>query len=153
MPLFYNYRFPNDKGLCGRAGLYKDLAPYDLLYIPGSFGTRPLMEEARFISYLKTGGTEHPVASVGTGALLLGRAGYLEDKRATTHHSAYDTLRALCREAVTGAPAVERHRHDAPEDGNLCPQSFMPSSSHSMWARHSAMRGGLTASEAMVVSS
>jgi cyclohexyl-isocyanide hydratase len=26
-------------------GVCEDLAPYDLLYVPGGFGTRPLMED------------------------------------------------------------------------------------------------------------
>jgi cyclohexyl-isocyanide hydratase len=57
-------------------GVSEDLAPHDLLYIPcGGFGTRSLMEDACFIEYLKTWGTERPVASVCTGALPLGRAG------------------------------------------------------------------------------
>jgi transcriptional regulator GlxA family with amidase domain len=88
-------------------GVYEDLAPYDLLYIPGGFGTRPLMEDTRFIEYLKTWGTERPVASVCTGALLLGRAGYLTGKRATTHHNAYDALRPFCREVVTDRRIVD----------------------------------------------
>ena len=88
-------------------GVYEDLAPYDLLYVPGGFGTRPLMDDARFIEYLKTWGTERPAVSVCTGALLLGRAGYLAGKRATTHHAAYDALRPLCREVVTDRRVVD----------------------------------------------
>ena len=88
-------------------GVYEDLAPYDLLYIPGGFGTRPLMEDARFVEYLKTWGNDRPVASVCTGALLLGRAGYLAGKRATTHHNAYDALRPFCREVVTDRRIVD----------------------------------------------
>jgi cyclohexyl-isocyanide hydratase len=88
-------------------GVYEDLAPYDLLYVPGGFGTRPLMDDARFIAYLKTWGGERPAASVCTGALLLGRAGYLAGKRATTHHNAYDALRPLCREVVTDRRVVD----------------------------------------------
>ena len=88
-------------------GVYEDLAPYDLLYIPGGFGTRTLMKDARFIEYLKTWGHERPVVSVCTGALLLGRAGYLAGKRATTHHNAYDVLRPFCREVVTDRRIVD----------------------------------------------
>ncbi len=88
-------------------GVYEDLAPFDLLYVPGGFGTRPLMEDARFIDYLKTWGTQRPVASVCTGALLLGRAGYLAGRRATTHHNAYDVLRPFCREVVTDRRIVD----------------------------------------------
>ena len=88
-------------------GVYEDLAPYDLLYVPGGFGTRSLMNDARFIDYLKTWGTERPAASVCTGALLLGRAGYLAGKRATTHHNAYDDLRPFCGEVVTDRRVVD----------------------------------------------
>ena len=88
-------------------GVYENLADFDLLYIPGGFGTRPLMEDARFVDYLKTWGTERPAASVCTGALLLGRAGYLAGKRATTHHNAYDALRPFCREVVTDRRIVD----------------------------------------------
>jgi transcriptional regulator GlxA family with amidase domain len=91
-------------------GVYEDLAPYDLLYVPGGFGTRPLMEDARFIAYLRTWGPDRPIVSVCTGALLLGRAGYLTGLRATTHHNAYDALRPFCREVVTDRRIVDEGR-------------------------------------------
>jgi cyclohexyl-isocyanide hydratase len=47
---------------------------------------------------------------VCTGALLLGRAGYLRDLRATTHHRAFDLLRPLCREVVTDRRIVDEGR-------------------------------------------
>ena len=90
--------------------VYEDLAPFDLLYVPGGLGTRLLMDDRRFIDYLKTWGVERPLASVCTGALLLGRAGYLRELRATTHHRAYDLLRPLCREVVTDRRIVDEGR-------------------------------------------
>ena len=65
------------------------------------------MEDARFVEYLQTWGPERPLASVCSGALLLGRAGYLAGKRATTHHNAYDTLRPFCREVVSDRRIVD----------------------------------------------
>ena len=88
-------------------GVYEDLAPFDLLYVPGGLGTRALMDDARLLDYLKTWGPARPLASVCTGALLLGRAGYLRGRRATTHHRAYDLLRPLCREVVTDRRVVD----------------------------------------------
>jgi transcriptional regulator GlxA family with amidase domain len=44
---------------------------------------------------------------VCTGALLLGQAGFLRDKRATTHHRAWELLRPLCREVVTDRRIVD----------------------------------------------
>lgn len=101
----------DDSGLVVRAdGVYEDLAPFDLLYVPGGFGTRTLMDDPRCIEYLRTWGRERPVASVCTGALLLGRAGHLEGLRATTHHRAFDLLRPFCREVVTDRRIVDEGR-------------------------------------------
>jgi len=90
--------------------VYEDLAPFDLLYVPGGLGARTLMNDRRLLDYLRTWGAERPLASVCTGALLLGRAGYLRDRRATTHHSAFDLLRPLCREVVTDRRIVDEGR-------------------------------------------
>ena len=40
------------------------------------------------------------IVSVCTGSLLLGAAGLLEGRRATTHPSAYDLLKPYCDEVV-----------------------------------------------------
>jgi cyclohexyl-isocyanide hydratase len=98
----------DDSGLTlSTDAVYEDLAPFDLLYIPGGFGTRALVNDARLLDYLRTWGPERPLASVCTGSLLLGHAGYLKDRRATTHHHAYDLLRPLCREVVTDRRIVD----------------------------------------------
>lgn len=88
-------------------GVYEDLAPFDLLYVPGGPGTRALLDDARLIDYLKAWGPERPLASVCTGALLLGRAGYLAGRRATTHHGALDLLRPFCAEVVADRRIVD----------------------------------------------
>jgi transcriptional regulator GlxA family with amidase domain len=87
--------------------VYEDLASFDLLYVPGGLGTRTLMKDGRLLEYLRTWGSERPLASVCTGALLLGQAGFLRDKRATTHHRAWELLRPLCREVVTDRRIVD----------------------------------------------
>lgn len=88
-------------------GVYDDLAAFDLLFIPGGLGTRRLMADDRCLDYLKRWGNERPVASVCTGALLLGKAGYLRDKRATTHRNAYKLLAPYCREVVRNRRIVD----------------------------------------------
>jgi transcriptional regulator GlxA family with amidase domain len=90
--------------------VYEDLSGFDFLYVSGGLGTVGLMDNKRAIDYLKTWGDERPLASVCSGALLLGRAGYLRDKRATTHHLAMDLLRPLCREVVTNRRVVDEGR-------------------------------------------
>jgi transcriptional regulator GlxA family with amidase domain len=101
----------DDSGLVVRPeAVYADLAPFDLLFAPGGFGTRTLVDDARFIEYLRTWGDTRPLASVCTGSLLLGRAGYLRDLRATTHHNALDLLKPLCREVVSDRRIVDEGR-------------------------------------------
>jgi cyclohexyl-isocyanide hydratase len=98
----------DDSGLVVQAdAVYEDLTGFDLLYVPGGIGTRELVTDRRSIDYLRSWGTTRPVASVCTGALLLGAAGFLAGKRATTHHNAFDLLRPLCREVVTDQRVVD----------------------------------------------
>lgn len=101
----------DDSGLVVRPdSVYENLAAFDLLFLPGGFGTRTLMHDATFVDYLKTWGDTRPLASVCTGSLLLGAAGYLRGLRATTHHRALDDLRPLCREVVSDRRIVDEGR-------------------------------------------
>jgi cyclohexyl-isocyanide hydratase len=101
----------DDSGLVVKVdAVYDDLTPYDLLYVPGGLGTRTLVDDTRFVEYLKTWGDTRPLASVCTGSLLLGAAGYLKDLRATTHHRALEALRPFCREVVTDRRIVDEGR-------------------------------------------
>lgn len=92
------------------ASVYPDLAPFDLLVVPGGLGTRPLVDDERCIEWLRGWGSERPIASVCTGALLLGRAGHLAGKRATTHHGAFDQLAPLCAQVVRDRRIVDEGR-------------------------------------------
>jgi len=69
---------------------------YDLLVVPGGFGSRRLLDDAAFISWLRTGASCPLKASVCTGALLLGAAGFLAGRRATTHPTAFAELSKFC---------------------------------------------------------
>jgi len=101
----------DDSGLVVRPdSVYENLAGFDLLFAPGGFGTRTLMHDAKFVDYLTTWGDTRPLASVCTGSLLLGAAGYLRGLRATTHHRALDDLRPLCREVVADRRIVDEGR-------------------------------------------
>ena len=87
--------------------VYEDLRPYDLLIVPGGSGTRAMMADAQCLEYLKGWKGGSPIASVCTGALLLGAAGHLKGKRATTHHLALDALKPYCKEVVSDQRIVE----------------------------------------------
>ncbi len=75
---------------------FADAPPIDLLVVPGGFGTRPLLEDAETLEWIRArSGQARQVASVCTGALLLARAGLLSGRRATTHWNALDLLGSL----------------------------------------------------------
>jgi transcriptional regulator GlxA family with amidase domain len=88
--------------------------PLDLLVVPGGWGTRRLLEHPPLIEWIAARGAAVPtLTSVCTGALLLGRAGLLDGKRATTHWRAPDLLRDVAPRAT-----VEDALHVV-EDGRL----------------------------------
>ncbi|MFE6795909.1 DJ-1/PfpI family protein [Paenibacillus chitinolyticus] len=91
----------DEQGLTIRAGKIKpDLSKYDLLFVPGGLGTRKLRFQTEFVDWLRQGLEVKHVVSVCTGSLLLGAAGFLENRKATTHPKAYELLEPYCKEVV-----------------------------------------------------
>jgi len=91
----------DDRGLGIRVdSVAASLADYDLIFVPGGFGTRKLQHASDFIAWLKTARPATIKVSVCTGALLLGAAGFLRGLRATTHPSALKELEPYCAEVV-----------------------------------------------------
>ncbi len=78
----------------------ESLSGYDLLFVPGGFGTRALQHDTKFVQWLQTAGSAQLKVSVCTGALLLGAAGYLKGLRATTHPAAYKELEPYCKTVI-----------------------------------------------------
>ncbi|MDR3632124.1 MAG: DJ-1/PfpI family protein [Desulfocapsaceae bacterium] len=76
------------------------LSNYDLLVVPGGIGTRGLQFNEGFVAWLRTAEPVKLKVSVCTGALLLGAAGFLDGREATTHPLALDELRPYCRHVV-----------------------------------------------------
>jgi len=80
-------------GLEARASRYRPaLDVFDVLVVPGGPGTRQLVKDDDLLDYLRSFPENRLIASVCTGALLLGAAGRLDGKRATTHATALDDL-------------------------------------------------------------
>ena len=72
---------------------FSDAPAIDLLVIPGGWGTRPLLEHAPVLEWIRDRASRATlVTSVCTGALLLARAGLLHQRRATTHWGALEQL-------------------------------------------------------------
>src|SRR4051794_37444465 len=65
----------------------------DILVVPGGIGTRPLIEDQPTLEWIRAidAGSEW-TTSVCTGSLLLGAAGLLKGKKATTHWRVLDLL-------------------------------------------------------------
>ena len=64
--------------------------------IPGGYGTRPLIENAPVLDWIRrSAAAARHVTSVCTGSLLLAKAGLLSGRRATTHWAALDLLAGL----------------------------------------------------------
>ncbi|MEM7661273.1 MAG: DJ-1/PfpI family protein [Pseudomonadota bacterium] len=79
----------------------------DLICAPGGFGTSAAINDAETLDYVRKAGAEAEyVTSVCTGALILGAAGLLEGKNATTHW-AYTDLLELCGATHVDARVVQ----------------------------------------------
>lgn len=67
--------------------------PLDLLCIPGGFGVDGAITDAETMAFVKREGARATyVTSVCTGAFVLGAAGLLRGKRATTHWAYHELL-------------------------------------------------------------
>ncbi len=91
-----------------------DCPPMDILVVPGGWGTRKEMHNDRLLRWIaKRAGQIETLTSVCTGALLLGKAGLLDGKRATTHWRSLDWMQELFPKTT-----VEKQLHFV-EDGAL----------------------------------
>jgi cyclohexyl-isocyanide hydratase len=77
------------------------ISALDLLVVPGGPGVDALLEDEAYLSFIRTATSESGlIASVCTGALLLGAAGRLGGRRATTHWRYLDLLRSFGADPV-----------------------------------------------------
>jgi len=73
--------------------LLSDAPQLDVLHVPGGSGQEALMDNEEVLGWLRQqAGGARCVFSVCTGALILGAAGLLKGRRATTHWSAHHLL-------------------------------------------------------------
>lgn len=73
---------------------------YDLLVVPGGHDTDTLQNDEAFLDWLRTASAEALKTSVCTGSVLLGAAGFLSGRAATTHPNAVDELAPYCARVV-----------------------------------------------------
>ncbi len=80
--------------------IQNSLSDCNAMIIPGGFGTRKLQYDNAFINWIKTAENAKYKISVCTGSLLLGAAGFLKDKSATTNYLEYEALKPYCKEVI-----------------------------------------------------
>lgn len=62
-----------------------DLSAYDYVIIPGGDGIKELMKDPAFLRWIAIASGKTTIAAVCGGSLLIGAAGLLRTRRATTH--------------------------------------------------------------------
>lgn len=95
------------------------LVGYDIIIVPGGFGTRQLQFDNNFIKWIQTANDTAYKISICTGSLILGSAGFLAGKKATTNFQEYESLRPYCKEVLTDRIV---------EDGNIITAGAVSSS-------------------------
>jgi cyclohexyl-isocyanide hydratase len=90
---------------------FADCPPLDVLCVPGGIGVNELMEDEETLDFIRRQARDARfVSSVCTGALVLGAAGLLRGRRATTYWAFHHLL-----EPLGAVPVKER----VVRDGNL----------------------------------
>ena len=75
---------------------FEDCPALDVICVPGGSGVGPLMEDDQTLGFLKAqAANARYITSVCTGSLVLGAAGLLKGKRATTHWAYHQLLKPL----------------------------------------------------------
>src|SRR5439155_25810506 len=77
---------PSGVPIVAGRGIRQATGPVDTLMVAGGQGTQSAMRDARLVAWIRrTALRARRVASVCSGAFLLGEAGLLDGRRATTH--------------------------------------------------------------------
>ena len=88
--------------------------PLDVLVVPGGWGTRAELKNPRLLDWIKAQAARvETLTSVCTGSMLLGQAGLLDGRHATTHWRSLQWMRDSFP-----AVSVEEKLHVV-EDGNV----------------------------------
>lgn len=76
--------------------IFEDCPALDILVVPGGWGTRKEMHNGAMLSFVRSRAPHvETLASVCTGALILGNAGLLDGLRATTHWRSLQMMQEL----------------------------------------------------------
>jgi transcriptional regulator GlxA family with amidase domain len=97
---------------------FEDAPPFDVLLVPGGFGTRSAVNDATFLARLREASLRAPITTtVCTGSALLAKTGLLDDRPATSNKIAWDWV-------VQQGPRVRWQRKARwVDDGNVLTSS------------------------------
>ncbi|MFT6810922.1 MAG: transcriptional regulator GlxA family with amidase domain [Saprospiraceae bacterium] len=85
---------------------FSNCPSFDILVIPGGFGTRPLLNDREVMEWIEAQYKKvEIVMTVCTGSLLIGKLGLLDHLPYCTHHKAYNEMKKI---APTAIPQKER---------------------------------------------
>lgn len=76
------------------------LASYHVIIVPGGKGARSLQNDPEFMAWIRTAETVPLKISICTGSLILGAAGFLTDRLATTNYNEYPALEPYCKQVL-----------------------------------------------------
>ena len=80
-----------------------DAPAFDVVCVPGGAGVNPLLLDETVLQFLREqAASARYITSVCTGALVLGAAGLLRGRRATTHWASHDLLSRFGATPVSG---------------------------------------------------
>jgi len=77
-----------------------DLSEYEYVIVPGGEGIQPRMKDKEFLRWIAMASEKTTVAALCGGSLLLGAAGMLKGKRATTHPQLVGFLKHFAGEVL-----------------------------------------------------
>lgn len=116
---------------------FDDAPPLDLLVVPGGLGARThARRDERILEFVRK--QSGVVASVCTGALIIGAAGLLEGSTATTHHASLDALREFANVDVDEGARFVLHERVATSAGVSAGIDLSLSLVARMWGRRVA---------------
>jgi cyclohexyl-isocyanide hydratase len=90
--------------------ILNNLSQYDFIVVPGGEGVKDIVQDKEFIEWIKTAQDKSTITSVCGGSIILGLAGLIKDKKATSHPMLMENLKKFTSN-VTDERIVE--------DGNI----------------------------------
>ena len=86
-----------------------DLAGYDYVLVPGGNSIKELLKDRTFPGWIARVPDKTVIAAVCGGALIVGAAGKLRDRRATTHPALLDFLKHFAKEVSADRIVEDRN--------------------------------------------